>query len=156
MTKKRFLSFNDHQNQLAKIHRQMANDEYKPDVIVGIVRGGLIPAVGISHYYDVPLYTINVSFRDTKIQGGLEQLFGLLDEGKKVLLVDDICDSGETLHHIYESVKTVFNSTVPENLKTAVLVHNEGCNRVNTPDYYGLEINKNENDEWIVFFWEQD
>ena len=51
-------------NCLNKIIREINLHSFKPEVVVGVQRGGLIPAVQLSHYYDVPLQTISVSFRD--------------------------------------------------------------------------------------------
>jgi hypoxanthine phosphoribosyltransferase len=47
-----------------KIIRDMAQDNWRPDYIAGITRGGLVPATMLSHYLDVPMHTLNISFRD--------------------------------------------------------------------------------------------
>lgn len=47
-----------------KIARDIHLSEWRPDYIVGLTRGGLIPAVMLSHYLDVPMWTLNVSLRD--------------------------------------------------------------------------------------------
>lgn len=154
MTDKVFFTQADIDRQLASIYRQMALQKYIPDAIVGITRGGLVPAVYISHYFNVPLYTINVSFRDTMIQGGIEQLLGLLESGKKVLVVDDICDSGETLNFIHEKTSAVFDLNAIE-LRYAVLFHNEASKCSVLPDFIGVDINKAEKDIWVCFPWEQ-
>ena len=39
---------------VSKIAREIAIGDWKPDYIVGLTRGGLIPAVMLSHYLDVP------------------------------------------------------------------------------------------------------
>ena len=46
------------------IIRQVHLSNFHPDYIVGITRGGLMPALMISHYLKVPMYTLDVSLRD--------------------------------------------------------------------------------------------
>lgn len=108
-----------------KIIREMTQDNWRPDYIVGITRGGLVPATLLSHYLDVPMQTLNVSFRDAELgpESNLwmaEDAYGYVPyEGteppvvrdpnrvttdparrKNILIVDDINDSGRTLNWI--------------------------------------------------------
>ena len=53
-----------------EILRKMNQDGWRPDYIVGLTRGGLIPAVMLSHYLEVPMHTLKVSLRDD--EGGPE------------------------------------------------------------------------------------
>lgn len=159
MTKKVFFTEADVRNQIATMCRQMALQKYIPDAIVGITRGGLVPAVYLSHYFNAPLYTINVSFRDTKIQGGLHELDQLVDAGKKVLIVDDICDSGETLNFILDHLEEKYEFTSGSStadVRFGVLFHNEASKCHVDPDFVGVEINKETEPCWIVFPWEQE
>ena len=91
---------------LEKINRSIAISGWKPNAILGISRGGLIPAVHLSHYWDVPLETCQVSLRDEKHIDRTNKLmpltiFNLLEMSKNILVVDDICDSGKTFEYIY-------------------------------------------------------
>ena len=45
------------------ICRQVNLDEWRPDYIVGITRGGMLPAKLISHYYNLPMYTLDIRLR---------------------------------------------------------------------------------------------
>ena len=47
------------------IIRAMNADGWKPDYIVGLTRGGLVPAAMLSHYLEVPMETLKVSLRDS-------------------------------------------------------------------------------------------
>lgn len=61
----------DHQKMaglVAKIAREISIGNWKPDYIVGLSRGGLVPAVMLSHYLNIPMWTLNVSLRDNKDQ----------------------------------------------------------------------------------------
>ena len=50
---------------VAKLCREITNSNWKPDYIVGLTRGGLTPAVMISHYFNIPMHTLSVSLRDS-------------------------------------------------------------------------------------------
>ena len=102
---------------VGKIAREIAIGPWKPDYIVGLTRGGLVPAVMLSHYLDVPLHTLNVSLRDgngresnlwmaedalgyiqeedRKANGGWKHL---ASKRKNILIVDDINDQGTTIN----------------------------------------------------------
>jgi hypoxanthine phosphoribosyltransferase len=140
---------------LPTIFRQMANDQFKPDVVVGITRGGLVPAVHASHYFDVPLRTVHISLRDHPNTESLDSINTLLLEGKKILFVDEICDEGETLRKIHSEMMNgpaVYEQLV-HNLKYAVMVHNVAGQEFE-PDYVGEEINKLETPVWVCFPFE--
>jgi xanthine phosphoribosyltransferase len=149
------------QTDLLKIVRNMAVQGFKPDFVLGIARGGLIPATMISHYLETPLITAKVSLRDERNSEmeGLDRVVELLKDGKSILMVDDICDSGDTLKLIWDTMsamlpdnKTDFNQ-VDRNLRTAVLWNNPAQDKFH-PDFSAQEIDRNEDDSWIVFPWE--
>jgi uncharacterized protein len=150
---KMFYSNSDMESDLQTMYRQMHLDGYQPDVVVGITRGGLVPSVYVSHYFNKNLKTIEVSFRDSGVKESVAGLVSLIRSGSKILLVDDICDSGETLEWIYRNVES-YNPQYVSNLKTMVLIHNLSCTKF-TPDYIGTEINKMEKPVWVVFPFEQ-
>lgn len=151
---KLFYSYQAMHHDIDAMIATMAKDAYKPDVVVGITRGGLVPAVVFSHMLDVPMKTIEVSFRDSGVKESCVAIIDLIRDGKKVLLVDDICDSGETLEWIYDQVKA-FNLTWTQFIRTAVLINNQGCTKF-TPDYKGsVHVNKSVSDVWIVFPYEK-
>lgn len=154
MIKKRYLSYDDMGSMLNSLYRQMALDGYKPDIVVGLVRGGLIPAVHVSHYFDVPLVAFKYSLRDHPGADPWNKLTDLLDEGKRILIVDDICDEGHTLHEVMERLNNheLLHPGTKE-ISTAVLQHNLGATLF-TPDYAGEEINKVEDPVWIVYPFE--
>jgi hypoxanthine phosphoribosyltransferase len=148
---------------IGDITMQMNRDNWKPDYIVGLTRGGLIPAVYLSHYLNVPMETLKVSLRDSS--GESESNLWMAEDaynGKNILIVDDINDTGATLDWIINDWQ---NSCHPadahwlqvwgNNVKIAVLVDNLSSNFSRTVDYCAKEINKAEKDVWIVYPWER-
>jgi len=75
-------------------------DNMKPDMIVGLGRGGFVPAVHLSHALGVELEPMMWQTRD----GGMKTYSGPVDEylmeGKRVVFVDDINDSGLTFKQV--------------------------------------------------------
>ena len=66
MTKieKRYISQDEIKRYCLNIVSMMFRDDFKPDIIVGITRGGLWPAMMLSHYLDIKMYTLDVRLRD--------------------------------------------------------------------------------------------
>lgn len=156
-TKQRF------ERDLLDIARQLAQDNWKPDIIIGPARGGLIPAVLLSHYYDVKMLPINLSLRDFKTD--IEKVrieIQDISNYKNILVVDDIVDSGETL----DLLKKILKKQVTEDQKNiwdkepdirfAALYYNISNAAGFDPEYYVNEINKEDPDQniWVVFPFE--
>ena len=126
--------------------REIVLDKLDPDVIVGLSRGGLTPGVMISHWMNKPFKSIKASLRD--FPEWEDYLPRKTDE--KVLIVDDICDSGETFHKIREHINERKENGV--DVRFATLWWNNECNF--EPHYYINEIAKDTTKTWIHFCWE--
>jgi xanthine phosphoribosyltransferase len=164
-----------------KIVYQMAKDRWVPDYIVGLTRGGLIPAVYLSHWLDIPMEALKVSLRDhsdTEHNCWMsEDAFGYcpIDSRvgetktdpalrKNILIVDDINDTGATLDWIIQDWQASClpshhawqNAIWGHNVRFAVLIDNQSSKFSRKVDYAGTEINKAEEPVWIVYPWETD
>jgi hypoxanthine phosphoribosyltransferase len=160
--KKIYYTWQDIENQTQEILRQLQRDAWMPDYVVGLTRGGLVPANLISQYLEVPMETLKVSLRDDNNQP--ESNLWMADdafEQKRILIVDDINDSGATLNWVKEDW---MSSALPDNpkwteiwgntVRVAVLVDNEASASELTVSYSAVDLNKAEEDSWIVFPWE--
>ena len=160
--KKIYYTWQDTKRQTQEILRQINLDRWRPDYVVGLTRGGLMPANLISQYLEVPMETLKVSLRDDNSQPE-SNLWMAEDayEGKNILVVDDINDSGATLNWIKQDWqsgcfpndkrwKEVWGNTV----RVAVLVDNESSKSKLNVSYSAVDLNKAEEDSWIVFPWE--
>lgn len=121
--------------------------EKSPSVVIGLTRGGLIPAVLLSHMLSVPM--IPVSYSSMKGRGEFKGYDGTLPTtdipGKDILVIDDICDSGHTLFDISR-----YYNDLHHNVLTAALYYKMGA--IMEPNYYWQLIPEDGN--WVTFPWE--
>jgi len=106
--------------------------DYKPDIIIGITRGGLIPARFLSTYLKVKkMYCISVVKNNETRSVVIEILEDI--KGKNILLVEDILETGRSLIVVKDYLKNK-----GANVKTACL-YTMPMSKIN-PDYYLKEI----------------
>ena len=152
------LTYKDVESLTNEILRQMNQDSWRPDYVVGITRGGLLPAVLISQYLDVSMETLKVSLRDGNEKEHNLWMAEDASKGKNILIVDDINDSGATLEWIKQDWQdSVASATWPniwnENVRFAVLINN-APSKFKRIDYSALEINKLDDPRWVNFPYE--
>jgi len=132
-----------------RVSKQITDSSDSYDIILGISRGGLPPARMISDFLNIETLTsLQISHY---ARGGVEkEKVDVTDplnidiEGKKVLIVDDVNDSGETLKAAYEHV----GSLNPADVKTAVL-HEKSSTSFNA-HYTGSDLSEW---KWLIYQW---
>ncbi len=140
----------DQTYQLArKLAWQVRENYFAPEIIVAISRGGLMPARILSDHLNLfDLATLKVEHyhavhkqRTAKVRYPLTAEV----EGRRVLLVDDVCDSGDTFRvateHLHERGE-------PASLRTAVLHYKRVSSFV--PDYFAEEVIEW---RWLIYPW---
>ena len=164
--KKIYYSWSDIECQTQEILRQIMLSDWRPDYVVGLTRGGLVPANLISQYLECRMETLKVSLRDGAEQESnlwmAEDAFGHeQDRPQNILIVDDINDSGATLNWIRQDWPSGCFPDNPRwskvwgnNVRVAVLVDNESSRAEIPVSYSAVDLNKAEEDCWIVFPWE--
>ena len=119
----------------------------KVDNIVGLTRGGLMPAVELSNLMNIPMIAVQYSSKD----GAGDNKNHLNDlptiKGKSILIVDDICDSGNTLKEVHdEYVNRGYQ------VFSAVLYYKTLSDPVYVPDVWAVNISQNFG--WLHLPWE--
>ena len=128
--------------------REVLLDKFDPEVIIGLSRGGLTPGVMMSHYLNKPFKPVKAALRD--FPDWEEYLPKKTD--KRVLIVDDICDSGDTFMKISEHINSRRENSTQTDIRFASLWWNNECSF--EPHYYAQECAKDTENLWIHFPWE--
>lgn len=122
--------------------------EFDPEVIVGIVAAGVIPGAVIAAMLQKEFYTIKITRQ--RGEEGVRERPEVLSaappqlHGRRVLLVDEICDTGETMRLALAAVRDVG----PSEIRTATSLIRKGGYE---PDYYALEA-----EGAVVFPWDRE
>ena len=145
---KKIYSISDMKKDLEKIINQIKIYKLDPELIISINRGGCIPGVYLSHRLNTAHEVLDIRLRDHKAKPNLSVLEKAFAFQKKILIIDDINDSGATFKYIEENF-----GKHEERIKFAALIHNKPSEA--KVDYHGYEINKDEVPSWIVFPWEE-
>ena len=145
MAKKLWYKWDEMRRDVNTLCRDISLDKFDPQVIVGLSRGGLTPGVMMSHWMQRPFKPIKTSLRD--FPEWEDYLPKKTDE--RVLIVDDICDSGETFQKISDFIT---ERGVNVEVRFAALWWNNECNF--EPHYYVQECAKDSEGIWIHFPWE--
>jgi hypoxanthine phosphoribosyltransferase len=121
----------------------------KPEMLVAVGRGGYLPARLLSDFLDIMDLA---TFRIEHYHGSHKEALALVRHplsldltGKRVLLVDDVSDSGDTFEVALDHVA---QHGPPAELRTAVLDHKITSSYV--PDYYARTIHTW---RWITYPW---
>ena len=133
---------------IRELARLVADSSFRPEVLVAVARGGLIPGGGLSYALGGKLTdAINVEFY-TDVEETLPDpvlLAPHLDtdslQGRRILVVDDVADSGRTLALVLDLLQQHGAEA-----RSAVLYGK--ARSIVTPDYVWCQT-----DKWVVFPW---
>jgi len=96
VSNKLWYSWNEMRRDVNILCREIVLDKFDPQVIVGLSRGGLVPGVMMSHWFQKPFKPIKAALRDfPEWEDYLPK-----KSDRRILIVDDICDSGETFERM--------------------------------------------------------
>jgi hypoxanthine phosphoribosyltransferase len=129
----------------------METESWRPALLVGIGRGGLAPAVYLSHRMDLPLVSIDHSAGIASFGAALVAVLAERTRtGDQLLFVEDINDSGRTIGDIRAALAA--QGAVADKIRFAVLIDNAiSAQRV---DYRHRVIDRSVNKDWFIFPWE--
>jgi hypoxanthine phosphoribosyltransferase len=133
---------------LLELADRVRSEGFKPDIIVGISRGGWFPARILSDLLDNPYITsvtaeFYVGVYETNCEPRLTQPITVEISDKRILLVDDVVDTGKSA----VLLKSHLSLQGAKENKLLTLYYKPWS--VVKPDFYGKETS-----DWIVFPWE--
>lgn len=133
------ISYNDYGNMLDLLYTRLKNKDFV--FFNGVPRGGLPIAVHLSHFLETDLLTIG------EISQMSEDMDLVPDDEKQtILIIDDICDTGDTFECMSERLDAI-GLTKYFKIEWAVLFYKP--HSTFKPDYFVQETK-----DWIVFPWE--
>jgi hypoxanthine phosphoribosyltransferase len=149
-----FISANDFQKDCFQLAQNIYKSNFNPDVVIGIWRGGSLPAIIIHEYLVYQGREVLSNVITTKSYTGIgeqsekveidisEKVLNNLKEATNILLVDDVVDSGKTIESIFQCLE---KKGVRGNIQVASVYYKPMISSI-TPDYYIHKTN-----QWIVF-----
>tara|TARA_B100000287_G_scaffold365614_1_gene360396 strand:- start:839 stop:1288 length:450 start_codon:yes stop_codon:yes gene_type:complete len=143
--KKKYVTFKKVKEDIKIINSKINKSNWIPDVILSINRGGCVPGVFLSHIRDLNHEVL--SFKQKISNYNDEYIKKIKNNNLSILIFDDINDTGDTLTEIKNNFKDYVI-----NIRFAVLINNKSSSF--KVDYWGSEIDKNIDNSWIVFPWE--
>lgn len=145
------ISWEDIEKMTSELADKIKASGFKPDYLIGITTGGLIPLYFLIkklNIYNILIVSARSYEKDRQKELKIDYLPEIDLTGKKLLFVDEITDTGTSLKGILDAA---INKYKPGEIKTASLAVNvTNCKLY--PDFYVMA----EPSQWIVFPWERE
>jgi xanthine phosphoribosyltransferase len=146
-----YLPYERFLEEVETLAKAIEAEAWTPDFLVGIGRGGLVPAAYLSHRTGIQMLSVDHSSGEVGFGDELlDKLAAKIRDGLNILIVDDINDSGGTIEYLRAAIEAKIDD--PAGLRVAVLVHNIRSKA--KAEYHGSEIDRDRDKSWYVFPWE--
>lgn len=152
---KQYLSYTDVHQMTKLLAFRIQASGWIPHVIVGVSRGGMLPATLLSNAWRLPVKAFNLSLRDHTLfePDQADWLMAWVQQGKRILVVDDINDSGATVNWIKSDwQKRIHAECLQNHVRFGVLLNKHMSTQ--QVDYFAKEVTPPHNHVWWVFPWE--
>ena len=147
-----------------RLAHKIFDDGFHPQFIIGIWRGGTPVGIAVQEYFEYrKLSTDHISVRTSSYYGinqqskeirvhGLHYLIENANADDKLLIVDDVFDSGRSVDALIKAIRKQSRLNAPTEMRVACPWYKPSKNSVGfAPDYY-----LHESEEWLVFPHELD
>ena len=162
-TEKTYLSANQLLNDSFRLGTQILNSGFQPTFIVAVWRGGAPVGIAVQEILAYAgIETDNIAIRTSSYKHGIDQqkgsvqVYGLsylvkrLTHEDRLLIVDDVFDTGRTIAAVIDRLQVLLRQNIPTDIRVATPYYKPSRRQVDlTPDYYLYE-----NDEWLVYPYE--
>lgn len=142
-----------------RLASQVYEDNFRPEFIIGIWRGGAPVGIAVQEYFEFKgVETDHISVRTSSYYGigqqsksirvhGLHYLIENANANDRLLIVDDVFDSGRSVDALIKQIKTQSRLNTPSDIRVACPWYKPGKNLVDfEPDYF-----VHQSEEWLVF-----
>ena len=159
MIEKTFISASELLRDSFMLGRKIIESGFRPDFIVGVWRGGTPVGIAVQELLEYAgISTDHVAIRTSYYRGiadtsdavqvhGLGYLIRTLDREDKLLIVDDVLDSGRSIEAIVDELKARCRRNFPEDLRVATCWYKPSKSETGrVPDFF-----THETDQWLVF-----
>jgi hypoxanthine phosphoribosyltransferase len=140
-------SLNDIDKMISKLTQMIKKSGFKPDILLGVSRGGLIPVAILSDKLGVESDVVGVKYysgvKETKEKPKITQPISYNVSEKRVLIVDDVADLGSSLQLVKEYVQEKGAREV-----RICTLHYKPWSLVK-PEYFVEQT-----EAWIIYPWE--
>lgn len=143
-----------HDEFVSQVHllaTALSTSGWTPSFIIGIGRGGLAPAVYLSHATGLPMLSVDHSSNVEDFSDApLIRLAARTRDGERLLFVDDINDTGATIGKLRAALATA--GAARDHVRFATLLDNKRS--AEQVEYRAEVIDRDERKDWFVFPWE--
>ena len=160
---KTYLSADQLLNDSFQLGTQIITSGFKPTFIVGIWRGGTPVGIAVQEILAYAgIQTDHIAIRTSSYKQGIDQqkghveVYGLsylvkrLSHQDKLLIVDDVFDTGRTIDAVVNQLHKLLRKNLPRDIRIAAPYYKPSRRQVAlTPDYYLFE-----NEDWLVYPYE--
>lgn len=122
---------------------RVARDDYQPEIVLGVAKAGVIPGVVVASILQSEFTSMTVTRREAGEAPVLVSGPPATIRGRRVLLVDETCDTGSTLRLALSEVRALY----PSEVRTAVSFKTGEY----APDYHAFET-----ENFIVLPWDRE
>lgn len=144
-----YISWNRFYHLCGRLYRGIADSGYRPDIIIAIARGGYPVGRVLADYFGLmDLISLKIEHYhgpEKMARTTIPYPLPLRIDGRRVLLVDDVSDSGDTFDAACGHLR---QHGSPDSLRTAVLHHKQTS--IHRPDYHAQRVIKW---RWITYPW---
>ena len=158
-TTKQYISADELLIDSFKLGEQIYLSGFRPDFIIGVWRGGAPIGIAIQEYLDyLDIHTDHIAIRTSSYYElgeanknvqvhGMDYIVNNIKKENKLLIVDDVFDSGRSIQAVFARLKKDTGDNMPHEIKTACPWYKPNKNVTDlTPDYF-----LHETDRWLVF-----
>ena len=142
-----------------KLGEKIYKSDFRPDFIIGVWRGGAPIGIAIQEYLDyLDLPTDHIAIRTSSYYElgeadknvkvlGLDYIINNIKASDKLLIVDDVFDTGRSIEAIFQHLEKAMGNNMPREIKTACPWYKPKQNvTTRVPDFFLHQTN-----QWLVF-----